>query len=570
MEMKPASYYNKHTSALIRKFLLLVVLLGGQVTFAMSLNDSILNILDNELDKSHFYYTNKEKRIEYLKQQLSYQTDKKEQFELINRLFNEYITYQNDSTFVYALLSRSKATELNNHTLKVKADINLFYCYIDAGLLKESFEIITSLNSEGVPDNMKADYYTLCMRYYVGLMYYDGNDYFSSKYKHKALEWLQKAQQYRLPGTPEYALLDIYGYSLSNASPADKIEKYHNILNNYRFFEERATIYILLAIEYKKDHNNEKAIFYCTLSCLDDIRMAVRQTTSKTLLGQLLYEKGDILFASKCVKASLEDANFYNARHRKIEVNTILPIIENEKINIIKEQKRSLTLYMSILVILVITLTCAVFIIYKQIRKLKKAHQSIEEQYNEISLINNKLKKSYNKLEETNQKLEESKTQLEESNEIKDVYIVQSLCGKSEYIERFEKLINKVRLKINARQYDDLRNLYKDFNLKAERDNMFSSFDKTFLMLFPDFIEKFNRLFNKEDRVLPDKDGNLTPELRIFALIRLGITDNEQIANFLNLTVKTVYSYKYRTKTKSIVPNDEFEYHTMRISKRGN
>jgi hypothetical protein len=185
-------------------------------------------------------------------------------------------------------------------------------------------------------------------------------------------------------------------------------------------------------------------------------------------------------------------------------------------------------------------------------------------------VINNKLKESYARLEETNQHLGESKKQLEESNEIKDVYIVRSLYGKSEYIERFEKLINKVKIKINTHQYDDLRNLYKDFNLKTERDNMFSSFDQTFLILFPDFIEKFNRLFNKEDRIMPDKDGNLTPELRIFALIRLGITDNEQLARFLNLTVKTVYSYKYRTKAKSIVPNDEFEYHIMRISKRGN
>ena len=569
--MKPVPYYAKHISFFIRQLLLLTLSLCSQVTFAISSNDSILNILDRELDKSQLYYAGKEKRIEHLRQQLSFATDKEEQFGLADRLFNEYITYQNDSAFTYALLSRNKAAGLNSHSLLIKASMNLFYCYIDAGLLKEGFELFSWLSRENIPDNMKADYYTLCMRYYVGLMYYSGNDYFGARYKAKALEWIQKAQQYRLPGTSEYALLDLYAYSLSDISSAAKIREYHNILKNHRFSDESlATVYALLAVEYKAARNNEKTIYYCTLSCLSDIRMAIRQTSSKTLLGQTLYEEGNVLFASKCIEASLDDANFYNARHRKIEVNTILPIIENERINIIRQQKKTLTLFMILLAILVIALTGAVFIICKQMRKLRKVRQSIENQYDEISLINSKLKESYRKLEETNRHLEESKKQLEESNEIKDVYIIRSLYGKSEYIERFEKLINKIKLKVNMRQYDDLRNLSYDFNLKTERSTMFSSFDQTFLTLFPNFIEKFNKLFHTEDRILPDKDGNLTPELRIFALIRLGITDNEQIAKFLNLTVKTVYSYKYRTKARSTVPNDEFESYIMHISKREN
>lgn len=364
------------------------------------------------------------------------------------------------------------------------------------------------------------------------------------------------------PGTAEYAQMEAFVFRVSTATPAEKIEVYEKLIQKYKFTDrEYATIHILLSIEYYRNNNREKAIYYTTSSALYDIRSAIRQTTSKTYLGQYLFEEGNVMFASKCIQSSLEDANFYNARHRKLEINSILPIIESEKVNIIQHQKDQLTTYLLLFSLAIIALAASLFIIYRQIKKLKHARRSIEEQYNEISLINTKLEKSYHNLENTYK-------QLEESNEIKDVYIVQSLYGKSEYIDHFENLIKKVERKVNTRQYDDLKLLYRDYNMKSERENMFSSFDKTFLILFPTFIEEFNKLFPPEEHMSLDTEGNLPPEARIFALIRLGINDNERISKFLNISVKTLYSYKYKIKVKSIVPNEEFENSVMKIKKR--
>lgn len=533
-----------------------------ELVLAKSPSDSILSILNTELDKSQSYYTNKENRIEYLRQQFPNQKSKEDKFDIIDRIFEEYITYQYDSAFTYARQSNEISLEINNIKLKAKAVMNMMHCFIAAGLFKEGFELISTINPNDIPDTMKTDYYWLCMRYYVNLMQYNDSEYFNRIYQGQALEYFKKAQELQQPGTPEYAQLYLFGYILQDVTTEQKIEKYLDALRNYNFSDRNlATVYTLLAREYKRNKNNEKATHYYALSCLCDIRMAIRQTTSKTFLGEVLYKEGNIHFASKCIEASLEDANFYNARHRKIEVNSILPIIEYERVKLIQEQRDKLTLFMSLLGILVIALTIAMFIIYKQMKKLRKARKSIQEQYNEISTINNKL-------EETNHHLEQSKKQLEESNDIKDVYITQSLYGKSEYLERFENLLKKVERKIAVRQFDDLKNLYRDYNIKKERENMFSDFDKTFLILFPDFIQEFNKLFNKEDKIQPDEDGNFAPELRIFALIRLGVTDNERISKFLNLTVKTVYSYKSRLKNKSLIPSEEFEYRIMRIHKR--
>ncbi|MCC8144023.1 MAG: DUF6377 domain-containing protein [Tannerellaceae bacterium] len=327
-----------------------------------------------------------------------------------------------------------------------------------------------------------------------------------------------------------------------------------------------AIICSILGRDYNEiDH--EKAIYYSAFSCINDIHAAVRETTSKKIIGSYLYDQGDIIFASKCIRIALEDANFYNSRQRQIEVNSILPIIEKERIDLVEKQKRTLTTLLWAVCSLVLTLLVSFFVIIKQNRNLHRARKSIQQQLTEISDINKKLEESHKELEKSNIHLEKKQKELEESNQIKDMYIIQSLYGKSEYIDMFENLLKKVDCKLATRQYDDLRNLYKEINVKAERENVHSSFDKTFLILFPDFIDEYNKFFLPEDQVTLDENGNLSPELRIFALIRLGVTENERIARFLNLSVKTIYSYKGKVKSKAIIPKEEFEYRILQIKK---
>ena len=94
---------------------------------------------------------------------------------------------------------------------------------------------------------------------------------------------------------------------------------------------------------------------------------------------------------------------------------------------------------------------------------------------------------------------------------------------------------------------------------------MYTDFDETFLKLFPNFVENYNLLFAPEDRTIPKTEMSLTSEMRIFALIRLGITKPENIAKFLNYSVNTINTYKTRIKNKSSVPNDLFETKIMEI-----
>ncbi|HTE32992.1 MAG TPA: DUF6377 domain-containing protein, partial [Chryseolinea sp.] len=168
-------------------------------------------------------------------------------------------------------------------------------------------------------------------------------------------------------------------------------------------------------------------------------------------------------------------------------------------------------------------------------------------------------------LHEANKQLHEVNKHLMEANKIKEEYIGYYFNINSEYLMKISAFKQAIDNKLMAKKYDDIRFVVNNINLKKEREELYVSFDKVFLKLFPDFVSTFNSFFGEEDRVVL-KDGQLlNTELRIFALIRMGIHDTEKIAKILDYSINTIYNYKARIKSKSIVPNDLFEAKIMEI-----
>ena len=223
----------------------------------------------------------------------------------------------------------------------------------------------------------------------------------------------------------------------------------------------------------------------------------------------------------------------------------ILPIIETNRYNILKEKSNVLIGGIIIISVLVVVILFTVVYLYRQKRNLQEARNAIRK---------------------NNEDIKHAYTQLQEANNIKNEYIGNSFYINSEFIDKMEKLYRMIDRKIQARQYDDLRYSLKESVLNKERDNMFAVFDSTFLKIFPNFVEQYNSMFPENERKIPEKKMSLTTEMRIFALIRLGITESERIAKFLKYSVHTINTYKTRVKNKSLVENDDFEASIMRIS----
>ena len=266
-----------------------------------------------------------------------------------------------------------------------------------------------------------------------------------------------------------------------------------------------------------------------------DVMSSTKETTALRGLAELLYKHGDMQRSTSYIQHSLDDANFYGARQRKIEVGEILPIIETNRYNILKEKSNMLIGGIIIIIsVLVVVILFTVVNLYRQKRNLQEARNAIRK---------------------NNEDIKHAYTQLQEANNIKNEYIGNSFYINSEFIDKMEKLYRMIDRKIQARQYDDLRYSLKESTLSAERKNMYADFDTTFLTLFPDFVERFNALFDESDRKHPAQ-GKLTTEMRIFALMRLGITDSERIARFLNYSVNTINTYDILNADSVVIVKD--------------
>lgn len=507
--------------------------------------DLKLKELDKCLKERASYDKNKEQNIGKLKEKLKKATSPKNQYDACIKLYDEYKSYQYDSAYTYAKRSLDLATRLNNANYKVESECAMAFCLVSAGLYKEAFDKLDGVSVANVDSAYKKIYYTMAAR-----LNYDISDYNHSEPYHEA--YLKRGSNYTdsllallKPNTAEWM------YAVGQQQ-----------MKEYKYDESRGTFMAMLkkggldmhmgaivtsCIGWMAWNNKEydTAMDYLTDAAMYDLKSSTKETTALRGLAELLYKNGDIQRATNYIQHSLDDANFYGARQRKIEVGEILPIIETNRYNILQEKSNMLIAGIIIISLLVVVILISLFTLYKQKRNLQEAR-------NVIRKSNEDLKIAY--------------TQLQEANNIKNEYIGNSFYINSEFIDKMEKLYRMIDRKIQARQYDDLRYSLKESVLNKERDNMFTVFDSTFLKIFPNFVEQYNSMFPESERKVPEKKMSLTTEMRIFALIRLGIMESERIAKFLKYSVHTINTYKTRVKNKSLVENDAFEARIMQIS----
>jgi len=269
-----------------------------------------------------------------------------------------------------------------------------------------------------------------------------------------------------------------------------------------------------------------------------------KETTAMFILAELLFKKRDVKHASRYIEYAVADASFYGARLRKVQVSAILPIIEVEKINTVEAQKKLLFVYSAIATLLLLALIWLSVIIYRQYKKLQAAQQVITSAHALQQEINYKLM---------------------EANKIKEEYIGYCFQINSSYLDKIKKFKKLADQKLTDNKYAEVRYLVNNIDLKEERDELFRNFDRIFLKIFPNFVTVFNSFFKEEDRIRLKDNELLNTDLRIFALIRIGISDNVKIAQILEYSVNTIYTYKTKIKNKAIIPKEEFEERLMDI-----
>ncbi|MDR2065270.1 MAG: DUF6377 domain-containing protein [Prevotellaceae bacterium] len=503
-----------------------------------------LDSLDYYISKQDEYVRQKENRIGKIKESISQiRDDKGKLYILYNSLFEEYISYVYDSAYVCVEKLLELSYSLNDSCKITASGIRLGFCYLSSGLFKEAFDIFSQINVAGCENSVKTDYYLNFARFYYDLADYNSNAEFHKQYDKMGTQNINRAIELLPYGSSDYwAAVGLM--QMKSANYAEAINAFEQLIStNDNSEHELAIATSSLAYVYSLQGIKSKAKSCLIQAAVSDIKSSTKETTALKNLAQILYEEGDVQRSANYIRQALSDAMFYNARHRQIEIGNILPIIENERVNIIEKQKNSIIVYSIAISVLVIFLIAAFFVIFKQLRKLNNVKSIIQK---------------------TNENLIFANNQLSEVDKIKNEYIGHFFNLDSEYINKMEMYQKWINRKVIARQFNDLQNIPAKLDARREREDLLARFDSVFLKLFPTFISQFNELFNDKDRIRI-KNGLLNTDLRIFALIRLGISDNKKIAYLLGHSVNTVYTYKTKIKNKSTVPNDDFEKMIMKI-----
>lgn len=521
--------------------------------------NTLLRELDKTLLQRHTYIEEKEEELSRLRTRLGQATTEEQRYKILNELYNGYRQFNADSTFYIMRKLHETATKTSNKEYILNARLNLAESMGVAGMFTESLNILKDISPSSLPDYLLPYYYHVYRtiygymddyavtssqkKLYNGLtdMYRDSilmvNDPESITYQ------TVKADQYNVHGEWDKAIRMLEEYSRT-----------HQLQTH-----DEAMLMFTLSESYKLKGDDENRKRCLLISSIDDLQSAIREYSALRELAVMLYLDGDIDRAYKYIKLCMEDASICNARLRIVEVLDLFPVINDTYQKEKASQQEKLKIMLCVIFILSLCLSVGIYYMYTQMKRLALARRQVVE-------TNEKLKQVNNDLHLSNTKLQEANHSLAENINLKEVYIGRYMDQCSTYIDKMDEYRKNLGKIAASGKLDELyKKLKSSQYIDDQLKDFYENFDETFLQLFPNFVEEFNKLLVDTEQIHLKNPERLNTELRIFALIRLGITDSIKIAQFLRYSVTTIYNYRTKARNKAKGNRDEFEKNVMKI-----
>lgn len=514
-----------------------------------------LEDLDKVVANQQIYTNARLRMLDSLKSDLRKADDLHKKYAIEKELFAGYQSFVVDSALLYAQKKLSLAQRLNDAEELSYSYLDVASMLIKGGNYKEANEVLQRLNVRNASSNLRNYYYTVNQDLYTTLQTVSLTANERKLYNEKSSLYKDSILSLKLDPSVWVVtdrMMDKHRYK----DALQILLKEYPTLN----VDDRRMAYVAYSISdiYRLMGNREKEKQYLIVSAIADIKSAVKEYISLRRLATLLYEEGDIERSYLYMKRALEDAIYCNARLRVIEVSDIMPIINKAYEDKTQREKHVTLLALVSISVLSLMLIGLVFLLRRQMKKLSVTQRALRDKNAELYKLNDVLSK-------TNDALSESNDSLSEASRIKDMYIAQFMTECSTYIDKMELYRKQLRKVATTGSKAELLDILKSPTfIEKEVDAFFATFDATFLSLFPNFVHDFNQLLLPESQVVNKKDKRLNTELRICALIRLGINDNERLAAFLRCSKATIYSYRSRTRLKSLQP-DLFEEQLMNL-----
>lgn len=516
--------------------------------------DSLLSVLDQAIREHEASVIQRESRIRHLQELAEgVEYNSAEHYNLNHQIYKEYKSFICDSAIHYLNENIRIAESMQDIDRQVESKLQLSYLLASAGMYTESIDVLKSVDRREVASHFIPDYYSCFDRVYGELSVYTQDKMLSGHYWDISQAYRDSLYAILPPQSDEYQAMT--ETQLRDGHKYDEALK----INDLRLAaaEPNTPQYALVtyhrSLIYKNSNDRTGEEMNLCLSAISDIRSAIKDHASLWMLAQLLYEDGDMERAYQYMRFSWNATKYYNARLRSWQSADVLSLIDKTYQAMIEKQNDRLQENLLLITALMVLLIVALAHIYRQIKKLSAARNHLQTANNQLNALNEELREMNHCLSATN-------AELSESNQIKEEYIARFIKLCSTYINRLDAYRRMVNKKISAGQIAELLKITRSQDaLDEELEELYANFDTAFLHLFPDFVKKFNELLLDNEQIILKKNELLNTELRIFALIRLGIEDSSQIAEFLRYSVNTIYNYRAKVKNKARGSREDFE-----------
>lgn len=531
---------------------------------------SLLCTLDDVIMNHKMQYREQRlKQINQLKVQARSATGHNK-YNLYKEIFDLYSHFQTDSAQVYICKMRQlpayKTDVVMQATLHIAQAEIMAVSALYAEALNELDKVPRSLiNAEHI--ELRLYYYRIKRTIYGWMCTY----YTKASEQHQL--WEEKTMNYR-DSLLSFETIKNLNRDIVLADKYNALgqpQKAINMLKPYAAQASEATphpyVCFTLAQAYLLKGNRAKGVYYLTLTAIADLHNATCEYQALPMLAQILFDNGDVERAYSYLLCSMEDASYCKAGLRSIEASNIFPIIDKQYKQREKEQRQRDHVLMYALVALSFVLIGVVLYLRKQMQKLREMRHQQTRNNAELAAANQRMHEANEKLQaalqevkNTNEELQNTYSQLRMTDKVKEEYIARYLNRCRMYLDQLAEFRSSTLRLIKNRHFEEVANqLKRDLNAKVEQTQFYADFDAAFLTLFPDFVSSFNALLQPEHQLTVKKNGLLNTELRIYALIRLGIHDTTRIAHFLDYSTATVYNYHSKIRNKAICPPEEFE-----------
>ena len=538
---------------MVKRWLILVVMMVMTAIGAYASQPDAFRRLDSLIAAQPQIIAAKEARLTQLKAELDGLTSLAGRYDATKRLYEEYAAYQYDSAYAYVTECLRIAQEMGDKRLLNESRLNMAHILSTACLMDKAQLTLNQIDTTGLSiDQLFRFYRTQTDLLIYQAEYMQGTSY-ADEYIRQLIDLRRRISTIDAPQDNVNHLITVAEGLADDHQLQQAVEMLARLLEQYRSGERMYSIIAsTMSFHFSQMGDQDKQMHYLIKSAESDLEGCIRENTALRTIADRLFDEGDIDRAYRYMRVAVDDANFYGTRLRNIQASRIVPKILNAYQTKQERNHRNMMWLLGLISVIALLLVGGVIAIYqllKRYRRLNEQKKAINEQLRQVNV----------QLGDTVERLHESNSLLQERERLKEEYIARFLALSSKFIDRGEEQRKALYRLYRDRKTEELARELKSTHSGNENAQLFyENFDNAFLNIFPNFVDEVNKLLQEDGKIEVKQGKRLTTESRVLALIRIGITDNQSIANILRASLTTIYTYRSKLKARAL-NKDDFE-----------